>query len=226
MLAILLREEYFTHMKYILAIGILTAVLALAWFGFIKKSGDAPPGNTQTTEFSPSDNVEKNPIVVLRTTKGEVLVELFMDKTPITAGNFLKLVKEGFYDGTKFHRIIKGFMIQGGDPNSKDDNISLYGRGGPGYMIQDEFVKGLSNVRGTIAMANTGQQNSGGSQFFINLVNNTGLDFDKEPFSSSHSVFGKVVGGMNVVDEIANAATGPGDVPIKPIVVEQITIRR
>ncbi|MBI3274246.1 MAG: peptidylprolyl isomerase [Candidatus Colwellbacteria bacterium] len=168
---------------------------------------------------------EKNPIIVLATTKGEIAIELFVDKTPVTAGNFLKLAKEGFYNGTKFHRVIKGFMIQGGDPNSKSDNVSLYGRGGPGYTIQDEFVEELSNVRGTIAMANTGQQNSGGSQFFINLVDNIGLDFNKEPLAAKHPVFGRVVSGMNVVDEIANAATGPGDVSVKAIMIQNIALR-
>ena len=115
-------------------------------------------------------------------------------------------------------------MIQGGDPNSKGTDTSRYGTGGPGYTIEDEFVEGLSNVRGTISMANTGQPNSGGSQFFINLVDNIGLDFDKPPQMSSHAVFGKVVSGMDIVDAVAKSPTGPGDIPIKPVIIEKILI--
>ena len=144
---------------------------------------------------------------------------------PITTSNFIKLASEGFYDNTKFHRVIKGFMLQGGDPNSKGDDVNTYGAGGPGYTIKDEFVVGLSNVRGTIAMANTGAPNSGGSQFFINLVDNTNLDFDKEPLASKHPVFGKVISGMEVVDAIANTATEAGDIPIDPIIIIEVEIR-
>ncbi len=142
----------------------------------------------------------QNPIVVLETEKGDIKIELFMDKTPITAGNFKKLVEEGFYDGIKFHRVIENFMVQAGDPLTKDPTKeALWGTGGPGYTIKDEFVKGLSNVKGTISMANTGAPNSGGSQFFINTVDNTYLDFDKPPFESKHPVFGRVIEGMDVV---------------------------
>ncbi len=142
----------------------------------------------------------QNPIVVLETEKGDIKIELFMDKTPITAGNFKKLVEEGFYDGIRFHRVIENFMVQAGDPLTKDPTKeALWGTGGPGYTIKDEFVKGLSNVKGTISMANTGAPNSGGSQFFINTVDNTYLDFDKPPFESKHPVFGRVIEGMDVV---------------------------
>lgn len=176
-----------------------------------------PENSSQTT-------AQKNPRAVLKTMKGDVEIELFMDRTPVTAGNFVKLAKSGFYNETKFHRVIKGFMVQGGDPNSKGRDTSKYGFGGPGYTIQDEFVSGLSNVRGTIAMANTGEPNSGGSQFFINLVDNTGLDFDKPPPTSSHPVFGKVIQGMDVVDAIADARTGANNIPLTPITIESVTI--
>ncbi|KKW18414.1 MAG: Peptidylprolyl isomerase [Parcubacteria group bacterium GW2011_GWB1_50_9] len=175
-------------------------------------------------ENSPQESSQKNPIAIFKTAKGNIEIELFMDGTPITAENFIKLAKSGFYDGTKFHRVIKGFMIQGGDPNSKGTDTSKYGFGGSGYTIQDEFVAGLSNVRGTIAMANTGQPNSGGSQFFINLADNTGLDFDKPPFTSSHPVFGKVIKGTDVVDAIAGVRTGASDIPLTPITIESVTI--
>lgn len=171
-----------------------------------------------------SDTSTNNPMITLKTNQGNIVIELFADQTPITASNFLNLAKEGFYDDTKFHRVINGFMIQGGDPNSSGDNQELYGRGGPGYTIQDEFVTGLSNIRGTISMANVGQPNSGGSQFFINLVDNISLDFDKEPLSSKHPVFGQIVNGMDIVDKIASVSVGLNDLPIEPVSIEKIII--
>lgn len=169
-----------------------------------------------------------NPKAVFTTNKGVFEMELFEDQMPITVGNFIKLAEEGYYSGTKFHRIIDGFMIQGGDVNTKGDNAASYGTGGPGYTIQDEFVSSpnLSNVRGTISMANTGQPNSGGSQFFINTVDNLGLDFDKEPLSSKHPVFGHVTSGMDVVDAISSVETGARDLPVEPVVIESLTIVR
>jgi peptidylprolyl isomerase len=143
--------------------------------------------------------------VVLHTTMGDITIRLY-DDMPVTAGNFEKLVRSGFYDGTVFHRVIDGFMIQGGDPTGT-------GSGGPGYTIPDEFVKGHSNVRGTVAMANTGRPNTGGSQFFINLVDNTYLDWDDPRTPSAHPVFGEVVGGMDVVDRIGKVKTDPADRP-------------
>ena len=170
---------------------------------------------------------DMNPIAVLNTNKGVIEIELFEDQMPITAGNFAKLASEGFYDGVKFHRVIEGFMIQGGDPITKTDQVLRYGTGGPDYSIQDEHVKGelLTNVRGTISMANSGP-NSGGSQFFINLVDNTNLDFDKPPLSSKHPVFGRVISGMEVVDEIGSVDTNASNLPLEAVVIESATIRR
>lgn len=167
-----------------------------------------------------------NRIAVIKTNIGTIEIELFEDKMPITTGNFVKLAEEKFYDGIKFHRIIDGFMIQAGDPNTKGDNVLSYGSGGPGYTIQDEFVAGalLTNTRGTLAMANTGQPNSGGSQFFINLKDNLGLDYDKEPATSKHPVFGRVIKGMNIIDKIASVETGDRDLPIEPIIIESVII--
>ncbi|MGZ4881853.1 MAG: peptidylprolyl isomerase [Halobacteriota archaeon] len=139
--------------------------------------------------------------VVLNTSMGNITLELF-DDMPITAGNFRKLVEKGFYDGTIFHRIISGFMIQGGDPTGT-------GRGGPGYAIKDEFTDHNRNERWTIAMANAGP-NTGGSQFFINLVNNNYLD-------KAHPVFGKVVDGMDVVEKIGKVKTDAKDRPAKEV---------
>jgi peptidylprolyl isomerase len=146
--------------------------------------------------------------VLLKTNMGDITIQLYEDM-PITAGNFQKLVEKGFYDGTIFHRIIDGFMIQGGDPTGT-------GRGGPGYAIKDEFTRKNRNNRGTISMANAGP-NTGGSQFFINLVDNNFLD-------SKHPVFGKVVEGMDVVDSVGKAKTGAMDRPIKEIKIESAKV--
>ena len=169
-------------------------------------------------------DVNMNPVAVFDTSLGEFKMKLFVDKSPITAGNFKKLVEEGFYDGTRFHRVIKNFMNQGGDPLSKDLSMqSRWGTGSPGYTIEDEFIDGLSNVRGTISMANSGP-NSGGSQFFLNVVDNTNLDWDKPPEQSKHPVFGKVVSGMDIVDAINSVQTGPGDLPVEEVLIKKITI--
>jgi Peptidyl-prolyl cis-trans isomerase (rotamase) - cyclophilin family len=153
--------------------------------------------------------------VLLETNMGNIKIKLY-DNMPITAGNFKQLVEKGFYNGIIFHRVIPNFMIQGGCPNGT-------GMGGPGYSIPDEFVKGPSNVRGTISMANAGP-NSGGSQFFINLVDNTYLDWDKPPGSSKHPVFGEVVEGMDIVDKIGSVKTARGDKPMSEVKIVKATI--
>ena len=154
--------------------------------------------------------------VVLHTTMGDIVIRLY-DDMPVTAGNFVKLARSGFYDGTIFHRVIAGFMIQGGDPTGT-------GTGGPGYTITDEFVKGHSNTRGTIAMANTGRPNTGGSQFFINLVNNDFLDWDNPKTPSAHPVFGEVAEGLAVVDKIGKVKTNSADKPKVPVRIEKAEV--
>jgi len=135
--------------------------------------------------------------VVLHTNKGDVTIRLD-PAMPITAGNFEKLARSGFYNGVIFHRVIPGFMIQGGDPTGT-------GRGGPGYVIRDEFTGNNRNDRGTVSMANAGP-NTGGSQFFINLINNNFLD-------GKHPVFGHVTAGMDIIDAIAKVETDMNDRP-------------
>ncbi len=176
--------------------------------------------------YEPVITNDMNPIVVFETSKGVIEIELFKDTMPITAGNFEKLVEEGFYNGTLFHRVIPNFMIQGGDPITKTDEVFRYGTGGPGYAIQDEHIAGeaLTNRRGTISMANSGP-NSGGSQFFINVADNTFLDFDKEPLQSKHPVFGRVVNGMDVADQIVSVERNERDLPLEPIRIVTATIR-
>ncbi len=218
----------------------LLLILGLAYWASMDKAPELelvtePDTPEMTAPLSPSelnvtnpDNINTmNPVAVLETNQGTVEIELYKDTMPITAGNFEKLVKEGYYDGIKFHRVIDGFMIQGGDPLTKDDSMTArWGTGGPGYSIADEHIAGplLTNVRGTISMANAGP-NSGGSQFFINLVDNTGLDFDKPPFSSKHPVFGRVIAGMDVVDAIGGVAVGAGDRPVEAVVIKKASIK-
>ena len=145
---------------------------------------------------------------LLHTTMGDVIILLDADM-PVTAGNFESLVQKGYYNNVTFHRVIDGFMIQGGDP--KGD-----GTGGPGYVIPDEFTAHNKNDRGTISMANAGP-NTGGSQFFINLVNNNYLD-------TKHPAFGTVISGMDVVDAIAKVQTGSNNRPVQPVTITSAEI--
>lgn len=154
---------------------------------------------------------------ILHTNKGDVTLELFESEAPKTVANFTKLAKDGFYDGTKFHRVIASFMIQGGDPQSKDDALQArWGTGGPGYSFEDEIRSSNHNMSGTISMANSGP-NTNGSQFFINVADNTFLD-------TKHTVFGRVIAGMEVVLAISETQTGESDRPIEPIVINTITV--
>ena len=155
-----------------------------------------------------SNTTTKAKMVKLETTVGNIAIEL-RPEMPITAGNFEKLVGQGYYNGTIFHRVIASFMIQSGDPTGT-------GRGGPGYTIRDEFTRNNHNLRGTVSMANAGP-NTGGSQFFINLVDNTFLD-------TKHPVFGKVVEGMDVVDRIGKVRTDSNDRPITPVKITKATV--
>jgi len=155
--------------------------------------------------------------IKLETNHGDIVINLYSDM-PITTGNFKNLVEKGIYDGVIFHRIIDGFMIQGGDPTGTGFGDSKIPN------IQDEFVEGRSNTRGTISMANNGQADSGSSQFFINLVDNTMLDYDKPPFTSKHPAFGKVIEGMDVVDKIAKVQTGTNDRPLQEVKIIKASV--
>ena len=154
--------------------------------------------------------------IKLETNHGDIVIKLYSDM-PITSGNFKKLVEAGIYDGVIFHRVIDGFMIQGGDPTGT-------GMGDPKIpSIKDEFVPGHSNLPMTIAMANAGP-NTGSSQFFINLVDNSFLDYDKQPLSSKHPVFGEVVEGQDVVREIGKVRVGAGDRPVENVVILKASV--
>jgi cyclophilin family peptidyl-prolyl cis-trans isomerase len=168
-----------------------------------------------------------NPTATLETSLGTFTVELFTDKMPITAGNFVKLAKLGFYDGLHFHRVIDGFMLQFGCPHSRDPNSPRAGTGdGPDGCIQDEHPANakISNEPGTLSMANTGAPNSGSCQFFVNTVHNAYLDWFS-PGGSRHPVFGKVVSGMDVVHKIEKTPTSPDDRPRTPVKMLKVTIQ-
>ncbi len=156
-------------------------------------------------------HAQKNPQVTLVTTQGDITIELFAQRTPNTVENFLSLAKDGFYDGVIFHRVIKNFMIQTGDPDGT-------GKGGPGYTIDDEFHPELRHDKpGIVSMANTGRPNTGGSQFFITTVPSPWLN-DK------HAVFGQVVEGMDVVRKIENTETNTNNRPITTITITDVIV--
>ena len=155
--------------------------------------------------------------VVLHTNKGEITIEFFEADAPNTVANFVKLARGGFYDATKFHRVIQDFMIQGGDPLTKDDAaVTRWGTGDPGYKFADEIRDNNHNVIGAISMANSGPDTNG-SQFFINTADNNFLD-------GKHTTFGRVVAGMEVVQAIEATPTGPGDRPLEPMVINSVSI--
>jgi len=159
---------------------------------------------------------EKYDGAVIKTNYGDIKVKFYNQDSPVTVNNFLKLADEKFYDGTKFHRVIKDFMIQGGDPNSKDDDWSNDGTGGPGYTFQDEFNKHLL-VKGSLAMANSGP-NTNGSQFFIVTAASTPW------LDGKHTNFGEVVEGMDVVDKIGQVKTNENDHPLEDVAVTGIEL--
>lgn len=166
-----------------------------------------------------------NPIANFETSMGNFKAEIFVDKMPITGGNFVRLVNDGFYDGLHFHRVIANFMNQFGCPHSKDPSSPRAGTGDSPYgAIADEHPADvrLSNEPGTLSMANAGPR-SGSCQFFINTVHNSFLDYFS-PGQSKHPVFGKVTEGMDVVTAINNTPTAPGDRPKTPVQMIRITM--
>lgn len=195
----------------------------------------APPPSQKPAQAKPAVETAKpteapaektaNSKVLIRTNLGEMTIELYPDKAPNTVENFLRYTKEGFYDGTVFHRVIDGFMIQGGgftkDLTQKRTHAPIH----------NEANNGLSNLRGTLAMARTGDPHSATAQFFVNVVDNKRLDYvsDQNGMTWGYCVFGKVVSGLDVVDKIKavpTAAQGPlpRDVPIAPVVIEKVEI--
>lgn len=157
-------------------------------------------------------------VAILETNHGRIVIMFRPDKAPKHVENFITLAKKGFYDGTKFHRVIPGFMIQGGDPNSKGDDRSIMGTGGPGYTINAEF-NDIKHVRGVVSMARSADPNSAGSQFFIMVATATHLD-------GQYSAFGKVIEGMETVDKIVALKRDNRDNPLpeNPAILKSVKI--
>ena len=205
-------------MKYILIYAILIAVFIGGMIFWKSRESGLPAGGNKEDAI-PSFKAEKRAaIATMKTNFGDIKIELFETDAPETVRNFIKLSESGFYNGAKFHRVIKDFMIQGGDPNSKDNNWSDDGVGGPGYTFADE-INQHKIVKGILAMANSGP-NTNGSQFFIVTAESTPW------LDGKHTVFGKVIEGMEVVSKIENVETDKarGDHPMEDVIIETIEI--
>jgi cyclophilin family peptidyl-prolyl cis-trans isomerase len=219
-------------MVAVVAIVIIFTVIG-GYFFYEEYYNQPESGSEEDIDIQPH---KANPVVVIDMKDyGDMRVELFLERAPITAKNFLDLAKSGKYDNSIFHRVIENFMIQGGDFANRDGtggHAAEYheNSGNPTanpdesttWVIPDEFHPELSNVRGTLSMANSGP-NTGGSQFFINVVDNTNLDYNKEPLTSKHAVFGKVISGMDTADEISEITEKDGNnKPLNDVVITRI----
>jgi peptidyl-prolyl cis-trans isomerase A (cyclophilin A)/peptidyl-prolyl cis-trans isomerase B (cyclophilin B) len=218
--------------RAVLILALLVPALAFAQAGTApaKPAAKAPakaaaPAKAKTPEAAPSEADKAATKVLIKTSMGDMTVELYPDKAPKTVENFLAYVNAKFYDGTIFHRVIDNFMIQGGGftPELRQKATRP--------AIPNEAKNGLSNTRGTLAMARTGDPNSATAQFFINVVDNPRLDFTSEANGSTwgYCVFGKVISGLDVVDKIKAVPTGAqgpfkSDVPTTPVVIEKISV--
>jgi cyclophilin family peptidyl-prolyl cis-trans isomerase len=211
-------EQIFKQIKrkaptLVIAILAGTLLLGIMAFKFISEKEIAKVDEKQIEQY------ESNPQVILDTTMGSIVIELFHDKAPISVANFLDYLDSGFYNGSIFHRVIPGFMIQGGGFTEDMDEKKT------GSPIKNEAGNGLSNLRGTIAMARTSVVDSATSQFFINTVDNFFLNHqNNSPEGYGYCVFGKVIEGMEVVDAIQNVPTGTygyfEDVPLEPVLIK------
>ena len=206
-------------MKKIYISLIILIILILGGYFFLVQNKEKPVEEKEE-KIKDNDAVtlpNNNMIAIMQTNFGEIKIELFLSDASKTVENFIKLAKDGFYNDTKFHRVIKGFMIQGGDPLTKDDSLKdKWGTGGPGYTFADEIHSNNHNIVGTISMANAGIDTNG-SQFFININDNNFLD-------TKHTVFGKVIAGMDVVGNIENVATEDPDRPVDDVIIKSIKI--
>ena len=171
----------------------------------------------QETKKEEKKPVNANEVAVLKTSEGEIVLEFWPDVAPGHVENFKTLAKKGFYDGTCFHRVIKGFMIQGGDPNTKDEaKKGAWGTGGPGHQVKAEF-NDKAHTRGVLSMARSSDPNSAGSQFFI-------CHGDPRFLDKQYTAFGKLIKGDDVLEKIGTTPVGARDVPVKRMNVESITI--
>ncbi len=220
-------------MKKTYLFAVITAVIITIAIGYLLKykpqdneanvySKSSPQNETVEPEQNINANLKnKMHIITLKTNFGEIQFETYDADAPKTVDNFITLAEKGFYDNLIFHRVIKGFMIQGGDPKCNPSTSSgRCGAGGPGYTFADELNPNTESYKagykkGVVAMANAGP-NTNGSQFFIMLT-----DY---PLPNNYTIFGKVIKGQEVVDAIGNTQTGPNDKPLKPIIMEKVTI--
>jgi len=189
----------------------------------VEEKSPTPPAPPEEEPAGAPAPTGTNPMVEMRTSLGTMKIELYPDEAPKTVENFLQYARDGFYDGTVFHRVISGFMIQGGgftpDMSEKETRAP----------IENEASNGLKNVRGSLAMARTGDPHSASSQFFINTVDNSFLDFTGETVQGfGYAVFGQVVEGLQTLDAIKKVSTGSrdgyDDVPVAPVVIESVRI--
>ncbi len=212
------------HLLTLVAMGLAMGLVAPGCGS--DEAAEAPSQTAaEPTVVPPPPPQAPRPVAVLSVENyGEIRVELLPEVAPATVENFVKLAEEGFYDGTTFHRVIPEFMLQGGDPNTKNRDPRDDGRGGPGYTIEDEFSE-VSHTRGMVSMANTGRPKSSGSQFFIMVKHKPYLD-------GGYSLFGRVLEGMEVADRIAlverdlHGRHGPKDRPLENVVIGSIRIER
>ena len=184
----------------------------------INADGTIDDGLSKTASPGAKLPKDSDPIAILTTNQGRIVVKFFPEKAPKHVANFLKLGGEKFYDGTKFHRVIPGFMIQGGDPNTKSGDPSTWGMGGPAERVPAEF-NDVPHTPGILSMARAQDPNSAGSQFFIMHAKYPSLD-------GQYSVFGQVLEGMDVVDKIATTPTQPGDRPKTNMVLEKVEVAK
>ena len=210
-------------MQILIKYSIVLIIIAGAVFLLSRNNISFMPSEKQEDVTPPAGEegvvtLEEAVLADVHTNFGVITLQLFPQEAPKTVENFINLAESGFYNGTKFHRVIKDFMMQGGDPNSKDDDWSDDGRGGPGYAFEDE-INNRTVVRGAFAMANSGP-NTNGSQFFI-------VPAESAPWlDGKHTVFGRVVEGMDVVDKIEAVQTNENDHPMEDVVVERVSIER
>lgn len=192
---------------YVVIIVVITLLIGYA-------TGSSGDKNKEIKTLATMTGNKQN--IIIETNFGNINLELYPDKAPKTVANFVKLAQSGFYDNTKFHRVIKGFMIQGGDPYTKGEDVSVYGTGGPGYKFADE-INDLPMVRGMLAMANSGPDTNG-SQFFIITASSTPW------LIGHHTVFGQVISGMDTVDKIESSKVNENDLPIAPVIINKAVV--
>ncbi len=210
-------------MKHVLLLVVIVGMVAWAFASqnlLAEESSKKVSEDTKASKEATKTKASTNPMVVLKTNYGDITIELFKKKAPISVENFLKYVREGFYDNTVFHRVVKGFVLQAGGMTKDLVQKKQH------EPIKNEATNGLSNKRGTVSMARTSAINSATSHFFINLKDNTFLDHHGEdPRSYGYAVFGKVAKGMDVADKIADVeVTTKGqmkNVPVKPVIIEK-----